>query len=288
MTDAKAQLLDLKDKFIKASDEDKIIILNEMKVIKVTKEVLMSTSVGLAVNKFRKSENEELRNLVKALVTFWKKATLGGATPAKKASKPAKPAKTEKPAVVAADEPVMEEEPSAKAVQLGNTGDDIRDKVQQMMFKAVEGKDGVSAEKAKALGFEIEDALFEKHKDSGRVYREDIRTILFNLRDKSNPLLIQNVITGVVTPVELVNKDPAELASEETKRRRLEEQKEAIDAARCDWEDENGGWLDSVQCPNCMGWKTKHNQKQIRGADEPMTTFHVCGDCKYRWTDGDH
>ena len=39
-----------------------------MKVIKVTKEVLMSTSVGLAVNKFRKSENEELRNLVKVCV----------------------------------------------------------------------------------------------------------------------------------------------------------------------------------------------------------------------------
>jgi DNA-directed RNA polymerase subunit M/transcription elongation factor TFIIS len=39
-----------------------------------------------------------------------------------------------------------------------------------------------------------------------------------------------------------------------------------------------------TECPKCRGLKTWSVQKQTRSSDEPMTTFSMCVDCKFRWT----
>ena len=39
------------------------------------------------------------------------------------------------------------------------------------------------------------------------------------------------------------------------------------------------------QCPACKGKKTHHYSRQMRSADDPMTTVITCAntDCQYRW-----
>lgn len=38
-----------------------------------------------------------------------------------------------------------------------------------------------------------------------------------------------------------------------------------------------------LQCPKCGKNRTFSFQKQTRGADEPMTTFAQCVECKHKW-----
>jgi len=39
-----------------------------------------------------------------------------------------------------------------------------------------------------------------------------------------------------------------------------------------------------LKCPKCSQSKTFSYSKQTRSADEPMTTFATCMNCKYKWT----
>ena len=36
-------------------------------------------------------------------------------------------------------------------------------------------------------------------------------------------------------------------------------------------------------CKKCKSKKTVYHQMQTRGADEPMTNFITCIDCKHQW-----
>ena len=38
-----------------------------------------------------------------------------------------------------------------------------------------------------------------------------------------------------------------------------------------------------LECQRCHSLKTWSVQKQIRSSDEPMTTFSMCVNCKFRW-----
>ena len=44
---------------------------------------------------------------------------------------------------------------------------------------------------------------------------------------------------------------------------------------------------DQIQCGHCLkkGWKSKitYYEKQIRSADEPITTFYKCHTCGHNW-----
>lgn len=39
-----------------------------------------------------------------------------------------------------------------------------------------------------------------------------------------------------------------------------------------------------LKCPKCGGCKSFSYSKQTRSADEPMTTFATCVNCKHKWT----
>ncbi|KAI8849248.1 hypothetical protein BC829DRAFT_361974 [Chytridium lagenaria] len=38
-----------------------------------------------------------------------------------------------------------------------------------------------------------------------------------------------------------------------------------------------------VNCSKCEGTRAYYMQLQIRSADEPMTTFYTCVNCRYTW-----
>lgn len=109
----------------------------------------------------------------------------------------------------------------------------MRDRVQKMLHGVfVTECEGDGKEEAIKRSCLCEEALLRKHGDSGSNYRAQIRVLLFNLKDASNPDLKKNVVKGIISADDLVNKDVKDLASAALQEQREKELKEAIDAAR--------------------------------------------------------
>ena len=61
----------------------------------------------------------------------------------------------------------------------------------------------------------IETAVFKKHQDTGMKYKNQIRSRVFNLKDKKNPGLRVNVLMGLISPEKLANMTAEEMASDD-------------------------------------------------------------------------
>ena len=117
-------------------------------------------------------------------------------------------------------------------------------------------------------------------------YSDKARSLLFNLRDTKNPKLRVNILKGLLTPWDLVTSESKEIASESKRMEREETQKENLEARRTDWNLENAaksGNKGFFTCKKCHSKNTTYFQMQTRGADEPMTNFVTCLDCKLQW-----
>lgn len=79
---------------------------------------------------------------------------------------------------------------------------------------AAEEKKSVT-QKAQILAFEIEGELFTLLGGVNKKYKEKGRSLLFNLKDKSNPVLRGRVLSGDITPKRLCSMTTEELASKE-------------------------------------------------------------------------
>ena len=61
----------------------------------------------------------------------------------------------------------------------------------------------------------IEDKIFEKNKQTNPKYKAQVRSRVFNLKDKKNPSLRENVLCGVIKPEKLAVMTSEEMASDE-------------------------------------------------------------------------
>ena len=60
--------------------------------------------------------------------------------------------------------------------------------------------------------------------------------------------------------------------------------KDKIDEVRTDWNEKHGQVTEGMyKCRICGGKKTIQHEQQTRSADEPMTLFITCVNCKYTW-----
>ncbi|KAL5224321.1 hypothetical protein ABZP36_010960 [Zizania latifolia] len=80
--------------------------------------------------------------------------------------------------------------------------------------RALEEKKGV-IQKTQILAFEIERELYNLFGGVNKKYKEKGRSLLFNLKDKSNPVLRERVLSGDITPKRLSSMTTEELASKE-------------------------------------------------------------------------
>ncbi|XP_043702006.1 death-inducer obliterator 1-like isoform X2 [Telopea speciosissima] len=71
------------------------------------------------------------------------------------------------------------------------------------------------------LAFKIEAELFKLYGGVNKKYKEKGRSLLFNLKDRSNPELRERVISGEISPERLCSMTAEELASEELSQWRL-------------------------------------------------------------------
>jgi transcription elongation factor S-II len=127
----------------------------------------------------------------------------------------------------------------------------------------------------------VEETIFNNHKSTNPKYKNAVRSRVFNLKDKKNPELRENVLCGVISPERLAVMKSEEMASDDVKKQREAFIKEGIDASRL--AQVEGTKTSDLKCGKCGKRNCTYNQLQTRSADEPMTTFVMCNECGNRW-----
>ena len=117
--------------------------------------------------------------------------------------------------------------------------------------------------------------------ETNKAYSAKIRSLYQNLKNKSNPKLRANVLSGKIPAERFVQMTADELKSAE---RRQEDEKLNQDNLKNSFvPKEEKSISGSLQCGKCGQKKVSYSQAQTRSADEPMTTFCECMNCGRRW-----
>uniref|UniRef100_A0A5S6R0Y2 Transcription elongation factor n=1 Tax=Trichuris muris TaxID=70415 RepID=A0A5S6R0Y2_TRIMR len=275
-------------------------ILCALKMYPMTVEVLHKTRIGLTVNDLRKkSTSPEVQTEAKNLIRSWKKLidskmVKGGEASAihKNDSVSSNLSELSRGSVTPPEPPSGERYPNSgrrspaglKGSNASTTGSGahFRDKCREMIFKSLETDQPVPGSlNRQTLAAAIEESIFNLFKDYNEKYRACIRSRVFNLRDKKNPELKENVLTGALSPLQLATMTSEEMASDTMKALRKKFTREAIDEHQLS--QEGGTPTDMFKCGKCGKKNCTYRQAQTRSADEPMTTFVYCRECGNRW-----
>jgi len=112
-------------------------------------------------------------------------------------------------------------------------------------------------------------------------YKEKIRSLYQNLKNKANPELRQRVVNGVVSPNKFASMTHEEMKSEEQQVEDEKLKKENLNNAMVPQDEESIS--DHLECGRCKKRMVSFTQAQTRSADEPMTTFCKCKNWVNRW-----
>jgi len=276
MSSCEDEVLIIKKKLEKMTSEgadqgqakDLIIALGRLNI---NLQILTNTRIGMTVNALRKaSKDDELIALSKSLIKSWKKFV----------PEDTEKKEPEKPKVEAKKEPSK----PPQATKSNISGDQVRMSCRNLLTTAIKG-DGVMPEGVcgdpEELATALESAIFTQYNQTNQKYKNQIRSRVFNLKDKKNPMLREKFITGEISPAKLATMTTEEMASDEVKKQREAFTKEAIDNARLAVQE--GTVTDLLKCGKCKGKNCAYHQVQTRSADEPMTTFVLCNGCGHRW-----
>ena len=180
-----------------------------------------------------------------------------------------------------------QEELTIESVFLKGENVSKRNNTRKNLYKYLEGnlKDKNNETKKALMDkvVEIEEKLHEILK--GEIpYINRVLEIIHNLKDENNNEFRNNIIDGKITPEELCTMDATEMLNK-NKQEEIEKQiKERIDEVRTDWNEKHGEVTEGVyKCRVCGGKKTIQHEQQTRSADEPMTLFITCVNCKNTW-----
>lgn len=263
-----------------------------------TEELLRSTQIGKIVNKCKQSKAPEVAKLASEIVSKWRhqvqeqKLTNGGSsgsgTPNARANGTASPAPSKATSMSKSESTIPPEKRTWKTDQISRdnlTQDEARNNFIGLLYdglcQGVTNPSKEILESAKAIEQAALNLPGADGSSTSAIYREKIRSLYQNLRNKSNPELKVRVLSGEVTPQRLVVMTHEELKSKQQK---------AVDAAIAK-ENMNNAMVaqevksmsTSLQCGKCQQRKVSYTQAQTRSADEPMTTFCECGACGHRW-----
>lgn len=127
----------------------------------------------------------------------------------------------------------------------------------------------------------IEKTIYLEFGDINQDYKNKVRSLALNLKNKSNPGLRESVVSGELAVEKLCKMSVEDLASEEAQERDRKLAEEAIFKARGAGSAQ--AETDMFKCGKCRGRKCTYFQMQTRSADEPMTTFVTCVNCGHHW-----
>jgi len=259
-------------------------LLKALDSTKISLPILTKTRIGMSVNALRKSSSDDdVNSVAKSLIKAWKKLLPDSGSSDKKESNgksgEKKSSKGEDKGAPPPDFPNKSFPPRPAA-----TSDDVRLSCRKLITNALRGEGELVEGTAKTpedLAELIEDTLYQKFKQTNPKYKNQIRSRVFNLKDKKNPELRENVLCGVIAPEKFAVMTSEEMASDEVKNQRKAFVEEGIKASHLAVKE--GTKTDFFKCGKCKKNNCTYNQLQTRSADEPMTTFVMCNECGNRW-----
>lgn len=142
------------------------------------------------------------------------------------------------------------------------------------------------AEKTKQLSQTLELAVFEHCEKAKLTYAKHFRERVMILKEKSShPSVIIKILQNQITPEEFASKTQRELLdSNKLNELEAKEKDYTMKALQSDFYIRNVEVKDGeFKCGKCFKRKVLTYQKQMRSADEPMTTFFNCQNCGHMW-----
>ena len=262
MSDTEQRLVQLKNLLTKALDSSDVVkvidVLTEMQNYSPTMPQLKKTKLGITVQRLLKHSEDEVARTAKETLDMWKNQK--------------------------DDQGPKKKQPTAVPIATKSTSKDTkRQKIESLFLKSLqEKKPDTAAGDLQQIAQEIEDALHRKHKENTEVYTEQFREILGSLKNSTNQLLCDRVVSRSITAERLVSMSSEELASPAQKEERKEEMKEHMLNVKT--AEEQGTMSDMFTCGRCKESKVCiERQMQTRSADEPMTLYLKCMNCGKRW-----
>jgi transcription elongation factor S-II len=167
--------------------------------------------------------------------------------------------------------------------EVASSGDPKRDKIRDLLFRSLRPR-RLDEEREPAIVAEIiESECFNQLKE--KEYLQQIRSIKYNLSDAKNPNFKSKVLLGYFQDTSFPKLKADDMASAAKNEEREATRKRTLEECQSDWGTRHGAIQESgmFQCGKCKGTRTTYFQMQTRSADEPMTTFVTCLNCKNKW-----
>lgn len=284
-----------------------MILKQLQKEVVPTEEFLKETKVGVIIGKLRTHSAPAVSELCKVIVKKWKGAVKNTgsksstATKKEKAEKPsasasATPSVSATPASVSPTPtpsrkpsislPVSSNQPTVRTsktdgIKTGTLGDVTRDKCAEMIYDALASDSGAPSEQIFSRAIAVESSVYSEFGDVNANYKNKIRRLFHNLKDKSNPRLRESVVMGDLAVTKFCGMTVQEMASED--RQQADKQLNESNLFKSLGAGAQEAETDAFKCGRCHLRKTRYRQAQTRSADEPMTTFVTCVNCGNRW-----
>lgn len=276
-------------------------VIKQLKIIrgfKVDEKLLRTTKIGVFVNSLKQKSNKPLADLAKDVILKWKNDIAQGNSsnqpsdrsemapvnrvpilrPVDSIRKP--PSRSNSTSTPAPRVRPKERTPQGDGITL--TFDDAaREKMVIVLYSALALGNTIDGHKLLPFAIEIEDTIFKNCDGTTEAYRKRIGSLNFNLRDPKNPELNDRVLSKTLSVSELCSMSPEALASESKKKEVEDLRKLSLFKAQAASSGE--AETDMFRCGKCKQRKCTYFQKQIRSADEPMTTFVTCVNCDNHW-----
>ncbi|KAG1856981.1 transcription elongation factor [Suillus subalutaceus] len=264
-------------------------------VVGIRARIFPESKAGLAVGKLRTHEAKEVSDLAREIVKKWKNEVErakggsgskagtpanGKAAPTRKGSASVTPSNTATPAPVNG----KLEPRSAKAdgVKASGTGDNTRDRCTELIYDGLACDSGAPSELILSRAKAVEAAV------TNAAYKGKIRSSYVNLKDKGNPSLRENIVSGDLSAEKFSKMTSEEMSSEE--RRAADQKIKEDNFFKSLGAGEREAETEGFQCSRCKQRKCRYRQAQTRSADEPMTvnilTFRLvyrCVNCGNKW-----
>ncbi|KAJ5726338.1 uncharacterized protein N7483_007695 [Penicillium malachiteum] len=265
-------------------------LLKELQTgVRASEDLLRRTKIGVVVNKFKTSQAPEVARLASEIVSKWRnevnKQKQGGGTAASRASNSPRPPQngtgastpaSATPSDKASKLSVPPDKRTWKAdgVDTNVTSSRVRDSCIGLMY------DGLCTVLSMACAVE-KAAHSHLGPEIKPEYKEKMRSLFQNLKNKSNPTLRVQVLSGDITPEKFVRMTSDELRSEQQRATDEAIKKKNMNDAMVAQAERSIST--SLQCGKCGQRKVTYTEAQTRSADEPMTLFCTCLNCGKSW-----
>ncbi|KAJ1034942.1 hypothetical protein NDA18_000549 [Ustilago nuda] len=296
-------------KFAGSSDSEAILsVFSTLKsgLSTPTEDIIRQSKIGVAVGKLRSHSDKKVADQAKSLVKDWKaivdkqraqqqqQSSANSSKASSSTASPAPPSKTEGTTGNAAsaadtspsDIPTSAAPASNTKIDFEILNDKVRNACLKLLYQSLEinkEQRGFNDSQVFDAAVAVEAAILA-NQGKGSVtadYRNKVRSLSLNIKDKNNPDLRVRVIERDIPADKLVTMTNEELASDKRKREIEELQMQNLFKAKGAAAQE--AETDAFQCGRCKQRKTRYYQMQTRSADEPMTTFVTCTNCNHKW-----